>query len=87
MDIEKVFNKILLFDYDNDENVSKFIQQIIPIINEHMKEYTKLIDELRKYTQTLEYEIDDIAQCPYAYCKYDDLKEDLEEVLYKTKRR
>ena len=49
MDIDQVFNKILLFDYNNDENVSKFIQQIIPIINKQMKEYTKLIDELEDY--------------------------------------
>lgn len=54
MDIEKVFNKILLFDYDNDENVSKFIQQIVPIINEHMKESTKLIDKLTDLKEEIE---------------------------------
>ena len=85
MDIEKVFNKILLFDYDNDENVSKFIQQIIPIINEQMKESTKLIDELTDYTQTLEYELNNVTQCQHTYCKYDDLKEELEKVLYNIK--
>lgn len=87
MDIEKVFNKILLFDYNNDENVSKFIQQITPIINEQMKEPTKLIDELEDYIQTLEYELNNAKQCQYTYCKYDDLKEDLEKVLYNTNRR
>ena len=85
MDIEKVFNKILLFDYNNDENVSKFIQQIVPIIDEQMKESTKLIDELTDYTQTLEYELNNVKQCQYTYCKYDDLKEDLEKVLYNIK--
>ena len=85
MDIEKVFNKILVFDYDNDENVSKFIQQIIPIINEQMKESTKLIDELEDYVQTLEHELNNVPLCKYGYCRYDDLKEDLEKVLYNTK--
>ena len=85
MDIEKVFNKILLFDYNNDENVSKFIQQIIPIIDEQMKESAKLIDELTDYTQTLEYELNNVTQCQYTCCKYDDLKEDLEKVLYNIK--
>ena len=85
MDIEKVFNKILLFDYNNDENVSKFIKQIIPIINEQMKESTKLIDELEDYVQTLEYELNNVTQCQYTYCKYDDLKEDLEKILYNIK--
>ena len=85
MDIEKVFNEILLFDYNNDENVSKFIQQIIPSINEQMKKYTKLIDALEDYVQALEYELNNVKQCQYTYCKYDDLKEDLENVLYNIK--
>ena len=82
MDIEKVFNKVLLFDYNNDENVSKFIQQIIPIINEQMKESTKLINELRDDVQTLEYELNNVQECPYTYCRYDSLKEELEKILY-----
>ena len=92
MDIEKVFNKVLLFDYNNDENVSKFIQQIIPIINEQMKESTKLINELRDDVQTLEYELNNVEyelnnvqECPYTYCRYDSLKEELEKVLYNIK--
>ena len=85
MDIDQMFNKILLFDYNNDENVSKFIQQIIPIINEQMKDYTKLIDALEDYVQALEYELNNVTQCQYTYCKYDDLKEDLEKVLYNIK--
>ena len=85
MDIEKVFNKILVFDYNNDENVSKFIQQIIPIINKQMKKSTKLIDELEDYIQTLEYDLNSVTQCQYIYCKYDDLKEGLEKVLYNIK--
>ena len=85
MDIDQVFNKILLFDYNNDENVSKFIQQIIPIINEQMKGYTKLTDALEDYVQALEYELNNVKQCQYTYCKYDDLKEDLEKVLYNIK--
>ena len=87
MDIEKVFNKILLFDYNNDENVSKFIQQIIPIINEQMKGYTTLIDALETYVQALEYDLNNVKQCPHEYCKYDDLKEEVEKILYNTNRR
>ena len=87
VNIEKVFNKILLFDYNNDENVSKFIQQIVPIINEQMKESTKLIDELTDKIKILEYDINNIEQCKYLCCKYDDLKEELEKILYNTNRR
>ena len=85
MDIEKVFNKILLFDYNNDENVSKFIQQITPIINQNMEESAKLIDELTDEVSILGYELNSIGQCQYGYCKYDDLKEELEKVLYNIK--
>ena len=87
MDIEKVFNKILLFDYNNDENVSKFIQQILPIINQKMDESAKLIDELTDEVSTLGYELNSILQCQYGCCKYDDLKEELEKILYNTNRR
>ena len=76
MDIENVLNRILLFDYDNDENVSRFIQQIIPMINKQMK----LIDELEDYVQILEYELNNVIQCQYTCCKYDDLKEELEKM-------
>lgn len=91
MDIEKVFNKILVSNYNNDENVSKFIQQIVPIINQEMEESAKLIDELeyyvQDYVQTLEYELNNVKQCQYGCCKYDDLKEELEKILYNTNRR
>ena len=73
VNIEKVFNKILLFDYNNDENVSKFIQQIVPIINQNMEESAKLIDELTDEVSILEYELNHIRKCQYGYCKYDDL--------------
>ena len=87
MDIEKIFNKILLFDYDNDENVSKFIQQIIPIINQKMEESAKLIDELADEVSILGCELNSIGQCQYGCCKYDDLKEELEKILYNISRR
>lgn len=87
MDIEKVFNKILLFDYNNDENVGKFIQQILPIINQKMEESAKLIDELTDEVSILGYELNSIGQCQYGCCRYDDLKEELEKVLYNTNRR
>lgn len=90
MSIRSKLEKILLFDYNNNEIIRKFLEESIVIFEEEFENKEKKIERLEYELESCREDIFVLEQrevCQYHSCKFDDIVSEMQDIILECKRR